>query len=179
MKRLAVRPAEMEVAYAAIKDVIEAKINHFRKYLRFDNYECNTGDLLGVAHEAFMEACATYRKEKGKLIHYACYLISRRLRDLIRTRIRRMRMVRMIRSLSETWWFDRVDGRVEWTEELSEDAKKVIAVGVKASEMGAKPRQARRATVEVLKQAGWSLLRIDEAMKEIQDAIEESGNVAD
>jgi hypothetical protein len=172
MKR-PVRQSVMEATFDAIKDKIDARVNHFRRYLRYDNYECGPDDLLGVAHDAFMEACLTYRKSKGKLEHWAQYLISRRLRDLIRQRIRRMKLIRFIRGLSLSWWEGIPDDRLGWTELLSEDAKKMMAVGIKASHMGAKPRQARRATVEVLKQAGWSLLRIDTAMQEIQNAITE------
>lgn len=159
------RQDKVATAYDEIRNRIEQRVRYFQRLIKDDG-----DDLLGTAHEAFMEACRTYRRKKGDLVRWVCFIVSRRLRDVVRKRIRRSKL--LPKAKMQQWWELNVpdNSPVEVTG-LSQDARKVVFLALEAVRLGAGPRTARNAAVNALRLVGWTHSRVDDALCEIREQL--------
>lgn len=160
MKRKRTRRERMEEEYERAKGQIHRQV---RKFARFARHEpgVDRGDLMGLAHVAFVEAFLTYNRRKATFSRWLSVRLHRALAAELRDRVRRRGYART--TTGDMGW---VPAREDAA--MSEDAHALASVALIAAGQGLSPGKCRRAARLVLLTMGWDGARVERAASEIR-----------
>lgn len=156
-----IRNAEYERALPTIRDCVRRAESR---------YGCTTPDeredLRREADLIYTQARYDYRPGQP-FDRYLRFLLKRRLADIARKRMRRMRLARRIELDLEAL---PATPEGHWTDDLSQESLHVVRIAA-ATRPGLDPRQAARRLKDYLFQVGWSAKQVALCWKEIAEAM--------
>lgn len=162
----------MRVTPTATERYEKAKEQIARQVAAFRRTNRDSDETLSIAHEAFIDACLTYRRRKGSFTRWLALKVNKALRQELRKRLRRKGIARMInlnlRSVGHRMFLARNDWRGE---PLSQDAQDLIGLALEAGGSGMNRKAVRRVIEETTAGAGWNKSRLINAISEIKKSL--------